>query len=80
MCSVDRYHQEVKHGSSWCGLCQGCPLSLILFGGFLDRITRRIQGEESLQVEGLTLTSLLFADNVDLVASSDHKLSVKQLG
>uniref|UniRef100_A0AAQ4S6N9 Reverse transcriptase domain-containing protein n=1 Tax=Gasterosteus aculeatus aculeatus TaxID=481459 RepID=A0AAQ4S6N9_GASAC len=52
------------------GLRQGCALSPILFVVFMDRISRRSRGEEGLQFGGLRITSLLFADDVVLMASS----------
>ena len=52
------------------GLCQGCSLSPILFVIFMDRISRRSRGEEGLQFGVLRISSLLFADDVVLLASS----------
>ena len=52
------------------GLRQGCALSLILFVIYMDRISRRSRGVEGLQVGDLKIASLLFADDVVLMASS----------
>uniref|UniRef100_A0A3B5Q4K1 Reverse transcriptase domain-containing protein n=1 Tax=Xiphophorus maculatus TaxID=8083 RepID=A0A3B5Q4K1_XIPMA len=56
------------------GLRQGCPLSPILFITFMDRISRRSQGVEGIRFGGLRISSLLFADDVVLLASSDRDL------
>ncbi|XP_061541984.1 ankyrin repeat domain-containing protein 13D isoform X7 [Phycodurus eques] len=62
------------------GLCQGCPLSPILFITFMDRISRRSRGEKGVRFGGLGIASLLFADDVVLLASSnrDLQLSLEQ--
>ncbi len=52
------------------GLCQGCPLSLILFVIFMDRISRRSCGEGCVWLGNLRIALLLFADIVVLLASS----------
>uniref|UniRef100_A0A3B3QL96 Reverse transcriptase domain-containing protein n=1 Tax=Paramormyrops kingsleyae TaxID=1676925 RepID=A0A3B3QL96_9TELE len=52
------------------GLRQGCPLSSVLFIIFMDRISRRSQGVEGVQFGGLRIASLLFANDVILLASS----------
>ena len=71
------------------GLHQGFALSPILFVIFMDRISRRSRGGGGLQFGGLGTSSLLFADDVVLMASSacdlQHSLigsqpSVKRLG
>ena len=49
---------------------QGCALSPILFVIFRDRISKRSRGEEGLQFGGLRIASLLFADDVVLMAPS----------
>uniref|UniRef100_A0A8C9SX65 ribonuclease H n=1 Tax=Scleropages formosus TaxID=113540 RepID=A0A8C9SX65_SCLFO len=56
------------------GLCQGCPLSPILFIIFMDRISRRGQGTEGVCFGGRRISSLLFADDVVLLASSNQDL------
>ena len=58
------------------GLRQGCPLSPILFIIFMDRISRRSQGIEGVRFGDLRIGSLLFVDDVVLVASSDHELQL----
>uniref|UniRef100_A0A3B5Q8Y2 Reverse transcriptase domain-containing protein n=1 Tax=Xiphophorus maculatus TaxID=8083 RepID=A0A3B5Q8Y2_XIPMA len=58
------------------GLRQGCPLSPILFITFMDRISRRSQGVEGVRFGGLRISSLLFADDVVLLASSDRDLQL----
>uniref|UniRef100_A0A8C6LRX0 Reverse transcriptase domain-containing protein n=1 Tax=Nothobranchius furzeri TaxID=105023 RepID=A0A8C6LRX0_NOTFU len=58
------------------GLRQGCPLSPILFITFMDRISRRSQGVEGIRFGGLRIRSLLFADDVVLLASSERDLQL----
>ena len=58
------------------GLRQGCPLSPILFIIFLDRISRRSQSIEGVWFGDLRIGSLLFADDVVLLASSDRDLQL----
>ena len=58
------------------GLRQGCPLSPILFITFMDRISRRSQGVEGVRFGGLSIASLLFADDVVLLASSSRDLQL----
>uniref|UniRef100_A0A8C6K8L9 Reverse transcriptase domain-containing protein n=1 Tax=Nothobranchius furzeri TaxID=105023 RepID=A0A8C6K8L9_NOTFU len=71
------------------GLRQGCPLSQILFITFMDRISRCSQGVEGICFGGLRIRSLLFADDVLLLAYqnvifscrwSGSQPSLKQLG
>ncbi|KAK3563422.1 hypothetical protein QTP86_027793 [Hemibagrus guttatus] len=52
------------------GLRQGCPLSLVLFIVFMDRISRRSQGLEGVRFGDHRISSLIFADDVVLLASS----------
>ncbi|KAK3557275.1 hypothetical protein QTP70_026276 [Hemibagrus guttatus] len=52
------------------GLRQGCPLSPVLFIVFMDRISRRSQGLEGVQFGDHRISSLIFADDVVLLASS----------
>ncbi|KAK7906634.1 hypothetical protein WMY93_015246 [Mugilogobius chulae] len=56
------------------GLRQGCPLSPVLFIVFMDRISRRSQGPEGVQFGDHRISSLLFADDVVLMASSNQDL------
>ncbi|TKS64956.1 LINE-1 reverse transcriptase -like protein [Collichthys lucidus] len=58
------------------GLRQGCPLSPVLFITFMDRISRRSQGVEGLRFGGLRIGSLLFADDLVLLASSERDLQL----
>ena len=58
------------------GLRQGCPLSPILFITFMNRISRRSQGVEGICLGGLRIASLLFADDVVLLASSGRDLQL----
>ena len=62
------------------GLHQSCPLSPILFIIFMDRISRRSQGVEGVQFGDLRIGSLLFADDVVLLALSgcDLQLSLER--
>ncbi len=56
------------------GLQQGCPLSPVLLIIFMYRISRRSQGPEGVQFGDHTVLSLLFADDVVLLAPSDQDL------
>ena len=56
------------------GLRQGCPLSPVLFITFMDRISRRSQGPEGVWFGNHRISSLLFADDVVLLASSNQDL------
>ena len=47
-----------------------CALCQILFVIYIDTISRRSRGVEGLQVGDMKIASLLFADNVVLMASS----------
>ncbi|XP_061762964.1 retrovirus-related Pol polyprotein from type-2 retrotransposable element R2DM isoform X1 [Nerophis ophidion] len=58
------------------GLRQGCPMSPILFITFMDRISRRSQGVEGFRFGGRGIGSLLFADDVVLLASSGRDLQL----
>uniref|UniRef100_A0A8C6KHS8 Reverse transcriptase domain-containing protein n=1 Tax=Nothobranchius furzeri TaxID=105023 RepID=A0A8C6KHS8_NOTFU len=58
------------------GLRQGCPLSPILFVTFVDIISRHSQGVEGIRFGGLRIRSLLFADDVVLLASSERDLQL----
>ena len=60
------------------GLAQGCPLSPVLFIIFMDRISRCSQVAEGVKFIGLWIPSLLFADDVVLLASlnSDRRLAL----
>ena len=58
------------------GLRQGCPLSPVLFITFMDRISRRSRGVEGVRFGGLRVASLLFADDVVLLASSGQDLQL----
>ncbi|KAK3552130.1 hypothetical protein QTP86_001508 [Hemibagrus guttatus] len=52
------------------GLRQGCPLSPVLFIVFMDSISRRSQGLEGVWFGVHRISSLIFADDVVLLASS----------
>ncbi|KAK3528006.1 hypothetical protein QTP86_013119 [Hemibagrus guttatus] len=56
------------------GLRQGCPLSPVLFVVFMDRISRRSQGLEGVRFGDHRISSLIFADDVVLLASSSLDL------
>ncbi|KAK3566533.1 hypothetical protein QTP86_034036 [Hemibagrus guttatus] len=56
------------------GLQQGCPLSPVLFIVFMDRISRRNQGLEGVWFGDHRISSLLFADDVVLLAPSSLDL------
>ena len=68
------------------GLRQGCAFSPILFILFMDRISRCSKGVEGVRFGDLRIVSLLFADDVVLLAvifsfhCSGLQLSVKWLG
>ncbi|KAK3513146.1 hypothetical protein QTP70_007479 [Hemibagrus guttatus] len=62
-CKSDLYPVHV-------GLRQGCPLSPVLFIVFMDRISRRSQGLEGVRFGDHRISSLIFADDVVLLASS----------
>ncbi|KAK3532843.1 hypothetical protein QTP70_000267 [Hemibagrus guttatus] len=56
------------------GLQQGCPLSPVLFIVFMDRISRRSQGLEGVRFGDHRISSLIFADDVVLLAPSSLDL------
>ncbi|TWW73293.1 Cell division cycle protein 20 -like protein p55CDC [Takifugu flavidus] len=56
------------------GLHQGCPLSPVLFITFMDRISRRSRGVKGVEFCGRKISSLLFADDVVLLAPSSRDL------
>ncbi len=56
------------------GLHQGCPLSPVLFLIFMDRISRCSQGPEGVGFGDHAISSLLFADDVVVLATSDQDL------
>ncbi|KAK3505719.1 hypothetical protein QTP70_020512 [Hemibagrus guttatus] len=56
------------------GLRQGCPLSPVLFVVFMDRISRRSQGLEGVRFGDHRISSMIFADDVVLLASSSLDL------
>ena len=58
------------------GLRQGCPLSPVLFITFMDRISRRSHAVEGVRFGDLRIPSLLFADDVVLLASSNSDLQL----
>ncbi|KAI3372237.1 hypothetical protein L3Q82_022742 [Scortum barcoo] len=88
MCFVDleKAFDRVPRGILWgvllsqilfpvhVGLRQGCPLSPVLFIIFMDRISRRSQGPEGVRFGNHRISSLLFADDVVLLASSSQDL------
>ncbi|KAK3506845.1 hypothetical protein QTP70_029252 [Hemibagrus guttatus] len=53
---------------------EGCPLSPVLFITFMDRISRRSQGLEGVRFGDHKISSLLFADDVVLLAPSSLDL------
>ncbi|KAK3565413.1 hypothetical protein QTP86_008018 [Hemibagrus guttatus] len=56
------------------GLRQGCPLSPVLFIVFMDRISRHSQGLEEVRFGDHRISSLIFADDVVLLAPSSLDL------
>jgi len=54
------------------GLCQGSPLSPILFVVFIDRISKCSSVEDGVWFGNLRVASLLFVDDVILLASSSY--------
>ena len=57
---------------SGCWVPQGLSLVTIAFVIFMDRISRRSRGQETVRFGDLTIASLLLADDVVLLASSDR--------
>ncbi|KAK3547403.1 hypothetical protein QTP86_018910, partial [Hemibagrus guttatus] len=53
---------------------KGCPLSLVLFIVFMDRISRRSQGLEGVRYGDHRISSLIFADDDVLLAPSSLDL------
>ncbi|KAK3525226.1 hypothetical protein QTP86_024956 [Hemibagrus guttatus] len=53
---------------------EGCPMSPVLFITFMDRISRRSQGLEGVWFGDHRISSLLFADDVVLLAPSSQDL------
>ena len=58
------------------GLCQGLPLSLVLYIIFMDRISLHSQVVERIGFGGLRIPSLLFVDDVVLLASLNGDLQL----
>ena len=58
------------------GLRHGCPMSPVLFITFMDRISRRSWGVEGVVFGERRISSLLFADDVVLLASSNRDLQL----
>ncbi|XP_023284603.1 receptor-type tyrosine-protein phosphatase F-like [Seriola lalandi dorsalis] len=58
------------------GLRQGCPLSPVLFITFMDGISRRSRVVDGLGFGGRRISSLLFVDDVVLLASSSADLQL----
>ncbi|GAA6070851.1 receptor-type tyrosine-protein phosphatase F-like, partial [Tachysurus ichikawai] len=56
------------------GLRQGCPLSPVLFIIYMDRISRRSRVPEGVRFVDHRILSLLFADDMVLLASSKQDL------
>ena len=56
---------------------QGCLLSLTLFNIFLEKITTDAleDHERTVRIGGRTITSLLFADNIDGLAGEEQELA-----
>ncbi|KAK3530011.1 hypothetical protein QTP86_009391 [Hemibagrus guttatus] len=79
--SADFFFLGKKHGGlrpfiDYRGLnaITGCPLSPVLFIVFMDRISRRSQGLEGVRFEDYRISSLIFADDVVLLAPSSLDL------
>lgn len=58
------------------GLCQGCPLPLILFIFFMERISRHRHVVGGFCLGGLRISSLVFADDAVLFSSSSGGLQL----
>jgi exonuclease III len=56
------------------GLRQGCVLSPLLFIIYMDRIARRSLGQESVRIGSVSVSHLLFADDLAILASSQSDL------
>jgi hypothetical protein len=53
------------------GLRQGCVLSPLLFIIYMERIAKRSHGSECVDIGGVKIPRLLFADDLDLLTSSE---------
>jgi len=71
--AVSVFSAQSKARSQWV-LDSRLSLVTILFVNFMDRISRRSRGEESVLFGELRIASLLFADDVVLLATSDRDL------
>ena len=58
------------------GLCQGCPLSSVLFRIFMDRICRCSQAAEGFKFGGLWIPSLVFTDDMVMLTSLNSYLQL----
>ena len=68
----DKTTREVKMSQ---GVRQGCPLSPTLFNYFINSLAKSLKESGlGLQIEGLDVGSLLYADDVVLAADSAEKL------
>ena len=62
--------------TSTIGVKQGCPLSLTLFGIYIDEITDFIdhKGSNGVFLGGTQLNLLLYADDIVLLSEFEHDL------
>ena len=68
--------QQGEFFKTTAGVCQGCLLSLILFNLFLEKIMQETPHDHhaSIPIDGRPIYNLRFADDIDLMGSSNSEL------